>query len=313
MIEDCRKILTKHAREWSLPGEGKWQAIVSNNYQPNYSTLALFWFHNGDTFPNVVTKVFQRSDIPGREMQSLRELHALAPPMVPRPLHFGPVNESWALWMEGVAGWPFDPLQHTSPAHLASIVDMVASIHAAVSRQGAAAPDRHDRMVVEPLHALLQFGQAESVRRGCERLRERCSKSWLAALPSVPQHGDCVTNNLLLHKKQWRLVDWENYGLIDLPFFDILVFAVSLLRGQGDTPECWDEAAARQVPELLRRYAQAAGQPDCDVASLLPLSLANWFQLQLLDGRRAFAGRMYQMLQHYFENATVWEKTFLKA
>jgi hypothetical protein len=311
MINRCRSVLKQNARQWNITERGDWRVLLINNYQPNYSTLSLFWFQMDDQFPSVVTKVFGDPKIPTREFEHLKEVHAVAPALVPRPLHVGQAGGSWMLWMEGKPGWPFRPRKDSSSARLGSVVDALVSIHRSVQR-GPGTGDRHRRMVSEPLNTLQQFGRAPSVREGCGRLAARCTEQWLGSLAVIPQHGDFFLNNLLFHRNQCCLLDWESYGAIDLPFYDLLTFLISLLRGAGEAPESWSPSLIRQVPGLIHRYASGLGGDMPDVSVLLPLTLANWFHLQWVDGRREFTGRMYRTIEHYFEHADLWEEVFLR-
>ncbi len=308
MIGYCRDVLRQRAGEWNIPDGGDWRVLLSNNYQPNYSTAALFWFQKGAEFPSVVTKIFGTPEIPAREFENLKEVHAMAPALVPRPLHLGRGRDRWMLWMEGMPGRPCQR-KDSSPAQLEAAVDALLSIHGSKARKPAQA-DRHRRMVLEPLHSLEQFGQAAPVRAGCSRLATLCSQEWLGSVPVIPQHGDFCANNLLLYRNQWRFLDWENYGAIDLPFYDLFTFLVSLLRSGGPTPGSWDPSLIAQVGGLIDRYARGLGAEFPDVSRFLPLALANWFHLHWVDGRREFTARTYTMMQHYFEHEDLWEEVF---
>jgi hypothetical protein len=311
MIGQCRNVLGQNAQQWNIPEHGDWRALLINNYQPNYSTLSLFWFCNGAEFPSVVTKIFGAPDIPRQEFENLKDVYVAAPTLVPRPLHFGPNGEFWMLWMEGMPGWPFQPRKDSSSVRLGSVMDALVSIHCRVRREHAEG-DRHRRMVVEPLNTIAQFGQEESVRAGCERLATRCTEQWLGSLAIIPQHGDFFVSNLLLYRNKWSFLDWESYGAIDLPFYDVFTFLISLLLEGGEGPEYWSSSLVEKVKGLIRRYARGLGGDFPDLSLLLPLTLANWFHLQWLDGRSAFTARMYRTIGHYFEHVDQWEEVFLE-
>ena len=295
------------------PNGGEWSFLLHNNYQPHYSTLNLLWFHDGSEFPQVVTKLYRQPEVLQREFQNLTQAHACVPALVPKPLHFGQQQEFWTLWMEGVPGWRIHT-EDQSPAMLRSMVDMVASMHGALRvREGRVDPDRYRRMVTEPLATLAQFGQAASVQAGCAALAARISADWVQALPIIPQHGDLFLSNVLSSRGQWRVVDWETFGVIDFPFYDVFTLLLSVLRAEGETPEQWQGPLVKQAPALTASYAQALGLSLADVPLFLPLTLANWFHLQWADGRKEFADRMYATIQHYFEHPEAWERSFLAA
>jgi hypothetical protein len=129
----------------------------------------------------------------------------------------------------------------------------------------------------------------------------------------IPQHGDLFLGNLIGGAGSWRVVDWETFGAVDLPFYDLFTLLLSLLRSTGDTPEHWDPALARKVPQVIAFYAQQLNLSVADIPLLLPLSLANWFYIHWIDGRQKFTATMCKMLQHYFDNTPMWETVFAPA
>jgi hypothetical protein len=310
LIEYCRKVLIQNAGQWNIPTGAEWRVLVSNNYQPNYGTLALFWFHNGAEFPQAVTKVFRSPEIPAREFESLKKVHAVAPSLVPRPFHVGEGREFWMLWMEGVEGQQFRAKRDASAARLGSVIEALMSIHR-TAKAATPAPERLRRLVLDPLAALEQFGQAESVRTACARLRAQCSNDWVTSLPVIPQHGDFFINNLFLHREQLRVLDWESYGIVDLPFYDLFTFLISLL-GWEAVPGKWDAKVAGQLPGLIEQYSSGLGLARPDVSVFLPLCLANSFHLHWIDGRRDFSTRMYQLVCDYLEHAERWQEMFCR-
>lgn len=312
MMSEWQAYLEARAEEWQLPTQGKWSVLFNNNYHPHCSTFNLFWFHNGSEFPRVVTKIFHAPEIPKREFDNLCRVYACAPDWIPRPLHFAVWGQYWMLWMEGVPGWQLRLDGGCRPSVLRSITAMVAAIHCgARKRDGEADPERHHLMVSEPLRAVAEFGGSAAVRTGCDRLAGQVSPRWIESLPVIPQHGDLFVSNVLSHRGRWHVIDWESFGAIDLPFYDLLTLLLSLLRGEGATPDKWKRSVVRQVPALIECYARAVGLCAADVMLLLPLTLANWFHLQWNDGRKEFAGFMYQTLEHYFEEPNTWEKVFV--
>jgi aminoglycoside phosphotransferase (APT) family kinase protein len=311
MIGAWKNILLENAAEWRLPAGGEWNFLVHNNYHPHGSYLNILWFHNGGQFPRVVVKCSSDAAEVKREFENARLAHQCAPDVVPAPLHVGHQGELWGFWMEGVPGSVLRTAGGLAPRVSHSLADMVASLHSAVRREGRPDPDRYRRMVQEPLAAVARFGSSASVLAGCSRLAAEVSPQWVASLPSIPQHGDLYAGNILSHRDRWYIVDWENFGQIDLPFFDLLTLFYSLLRDSGKTPETWDPDLMDHLPSLIRAYAQRLGLSTGDISLLLPLTLANWFNLHLKQNRKAFTEDMYQAIQTYFETPQPWERAFL--
>jgi aminoglycoside phosphotransferase (APT) family kinase protein len=310
VIGEWKSFLLDRAEDWQLPTTGKWSAFVHNNYHPHCSNVNLMWFHMSDEFPRIVTKLYREPDILKREFENLSEIHARAPRWVPRPLHFGFQGGFWAMWMSGVPGYRFRGGGKYSPETLRSMAEAVAGIHAATRKTEVPDPDRYRRIVSEPLQSLGRFGASVAVRAGCAELEARVSADSVNAFPVVPQHGDLFSGNLLSHAGKWYVVDWESFGKIDLPFYDLLTLLVSLLLEEGRRPEQWNVTLVKQIPALISAYARGLGVAVANVHLMLPLTLANWFHMQWSDGRKEFAEMMYKAIEHYFERPAVWENVF---
>jgi Ser/Thr protein kinase RdoA (MazF antagonist) len=311
MINRWQMFLRERAGEWGLPSSGEWNFLFNNNYHPHYSTVNLFWFHNGEKFPRLVTKVFPEPKVPNREFVNLQQAHGYAPDCVPRPLHVERDGSFWLLWIEGVPGYRFRAEDGCSPATLRSLVQMVTRIHQG-GRRPEARPDpgRYRRMVTEPIGTVMSFGPSALIRAGCAGLLSRISPDWLDSLPVIPQHGDLFVSNVLSCEGRWSVVDWESLGFVDLPFYDLITFLLSLLRARGELPSQWNRSLVAQIPSLMDSYGRALGIPTAHLPLLLPLTLVNWFHLQWSDGREQFTKLMYKAIGDYFERQELWEQVF---
>jgi aminoglycoside phosphotransferase (APT) family kinase protein len=306
-----KQFLVQRAEEWSLPSSGDWKVLAHNNYHPACSNLNLLWFHGDDAYPRIVTKMCRDDAALKAEFDSLRKVHERAAPWVPRPFHFGIQGSYWGLWMEGMPGCRLQAADAGSPSILSAAVKMLAGVHNRLKESGPADPKRHTNRVSEPLRLLEGFGQSAVVRSACSELERRSSPEWLAAWPIIPQHGDLCVGNVIYLREQWSIVDWETFGIVDLPFYDLFTLLFSLLRSGGVTPDKWDASLVRQIPEAVACYAALTGLPTAGLSVLLPLSLVNWFHVQWMYGRRAFLDLMYLTMEHYFSNVDEWERIFL--
>jgi Ser/Thr protein kinase RdoA (MazF antagonist) len=312
MMNSWKSLLLDRAEEWGVPTGKNWKLLLSNNYQPQYSTLALLWFHGRSEFPSVVAKLFREPEIPHREFANLSEVHARAPQFTPRPLRLEQHDAFWILWLRGVPGYPLKSERSPSSATFLGLADMVTSLHRAVQTRVAFGDEsRYRRMVLEPLQSLAGFGKAESIQADCSRIEEQTSQSWLDALPTIPQHGDLHCGNVLRCRDEWHIVDWETYGIVDLPYYDLVTLLLSLLELRSSSPAEWDPFAAQQVRGVAATYARAFRLSREDLSRLLPLILANWFRIQWSDGRQRFVRDMYPIIRHYFANRKQWEDALL--
>jgi Ser/Thr protein kinase RdoA (MazF antagonist) len=212
------------------------------------------------------------------------------------------------LWMEGVPG---GRARERTPRQLRAMVEAVAGMHRAMRRSIlSSVGERRRQLVSAPLETLAQYGDSAAVRQGCAGLAAKATDVWLDTIPVIPQHGDLFVDNLLTDGKSWHVVDWESFGSIDLPSYDLFTLLLSVLGVEGETPDGWKRDLAAEIPGLVANYVNWLELNRPDIGVLLPLSLANWFHLQWSDGRVEFAARMYRKIQHYFERPEQWNRVF---
>jgi aminoglycoside phosphotransferase (APT) family kinase protein len=309
MIGRLKSCLLDRAAEWGLPQSEKWSFLFYNNYHPHCSDMDILWFLNTEKYPRVVTKISREPERPGREFANLRQVHAAAPKWTPRPLDYCAEGSFWTLWMEGVPGTRFGG-RPTSDV-LRPMVETIAGIHRALSAPPERAQtDRFRDAVAEPLRILSEFG-ASPVPEGCRRLLAAAGAERLESLPVIPQHGDLYDGNLLRHPGGWYVVDWESFGMVDLPAYDLYTLLLSLLLADGATCRQWRPELVAQISGLVKLYGERLGLAEAELATMLPLTLANWFYVQWRDGRASFLKRMYPTIADYFENRERWETVFL--
>lgn len=312
MIASWKSFLLQRSREWGLPGGEDWHYLLHNNYQPHYSNMNLIWFYGRERSPRLITKVFREPRIVKREFENLCYVHGKIPHLVPQPLYFGVTEQFWTLWMRGVPGSRFRASDACSPAVLRSLSDTVTSMHLAMRKaRSACSADRYERVMAQPLLGLASFGEAQAVRESCRSLLTQIPDRWIDGLPVIPQHGDLFLGNLLSDRGRWYVLDWETYGITDLPIYDLVTLVISVLLTQGTAAEHWPVATTKQVRNLIDTYSRQFGLSRQDIGFLLPLSLANWFHLQWEDGRKEFTERMYRVIDQYFSHKQAWEQAIL--
>jgi hypothetical protein len=309
MIEDWKRVLSTRAAEWGLPAVGEWNVLFHNNYHPSVSTINLLWFHRDERFPRAVTKMNRDRDALTREFDNLQALYRLAPRHVPRPLHLGEADGFGMLWMEGVPGYCIPPGGRYSASSLARSVDVLASIHRAVNKGvETSGADRHARMVAAPVASVLRHETSRAVREGCLALLETATPEWLTTLPVIPQHGDLYLDNVFCYRDERHIIDWEDFGAIDLPYYDLLTLLHSFLRASANEPEHWDARLKKQIPPLIERYARGASAPAPAIGVFLPITLVNRYHYHWAQGHAV--STIYADIEHYFEHTAYWQDVF---
>lgn len=304
MIGEWKAVLSSHALQWNLPAEGRWKFFVHNNYQPNYSGVNIFWFHNEGRDPLVVTKVFPESSLANQEFRNLIDAHDCAPGEVPKPYGLFEHRQLWALWMSGISGSRLTS-KLLSDSVVDRLCDTLVTIQKGVAARRSAIPSRYKESICAPLEFAAK--RSAAIAEECHRTLAAYAKRTLVGTPALPQHGDFYSGNLIIDEnKRLGIVDWELFGNLDLPFYDIVRFLFSLDTAWA--PDRWNVAVQWYARRLIARYANALRTDVQEFASLLPLLLANWHYRQPLPEGKALALRA---LEDYFTRSAEWERTLL--
>lgn len=304
MISDWKALLERNSAEWGVSESREaWSFLLHNNYQPHYSNLHVLWFRK-DRYPVVVTKVFPERVLPEQEFLNLKEAYACAPEWVPRPFGLYEQGRFWTLWMSAAPGRRLLPGDLSETA-VDRFCDGLATIHNRIAARRSPNSRRFDDCVREPLEAATQKCVGTELSGECIRLRAKYTESWLGSLRPLPQHGDLYGGNVIVDGPQWRILDWETLGRVDLPFYDLLCFLFSI---ETAMPRHWGAALRQYAARSIARYSAACGCKLQDFTFLLPLLLANRAHMLLSTERKAKA---IAALQDYFRCPLEWERSLI--
>lgn len=201
------------------------------------------------------------------------------------------------------------PAAH-SRAQLLSLVDTIASMHNTFSTfPSEQASTRRDRLVSEPIDAIVNFRRSRRVEEVCKRVATVFTPERVNAIPTMPQHGDLYPGNVLVEGSTFHFIDWDRFAEIDLPMHDFVTLMISILDPLGTTPQKWT-GSIPWLPTLQRRYAETVGLSAAITADLLPLSLINAFYCAWREGRLKAAERAYEIFDSYCCCEQQWVQSF---
>ena len=141
-----------------------------------------------------------------------------------------------------------------------------------------------EREILETLKELESRSIASQLRLAAlySRIREQLHGLARLGLPSVPQHGDFALGNVLVRRGGGVVVvDWEDFGAVRLPGYD-LVALFATLPGR----DVLRDAGLRQLlSDSLRRYAMRLKVDERWLPVLVPLHLTRFFLACEAKGR----------------------------
>lgn len=243
--------------------------LVLTNASKINRRVAVFVFESGESEPRVMVKVSltEKDAATSRaEYRALVSLHGLVPEDVtrtmPRPLGFAPVDPEVSLFAEtAISGsLPLLPRMTRGTSILgAALIRRHTHMVLNWSRRLAESTTRDDMVVRtrDLIDVVDRFSEAfpttQATRHALDVFRDRISTADLQE-KTCWQHGDVSPGNVLIHKGQARLTDWEHANGRSEPWRDAAQIPSTLyLRASAGDPEAnATEVAARSLGSSSR-------------------------------------------------------------
>ena len=240
-------------------------------------SLAVSVFASKQQFFQVKASEF--SDLRGQYERYCRASHDF-PSFVPRPLGYR-ARDGWSIMVsEGVQHTPVHAGGSRSGRKIESTLFDPALKFFKVGAQHAApnAPGSHGELFGELARHFHATPFADIAARAIQSARSLGADSW----GRLPQHGDFVINNLGHSSRGLVVFDWEDYGQIELPGFDIFTLVLSLLPDSADglRSVMGSSVADRHLDFFIDRACSLQGIDRSVFGRLIPLYLVVFLYLK---------------------------------
>lgn len=234
----------------------------------------------------------------------LRERHALEtiePHLigrVPKLLVFEERSGTYVLVMEGVAH------KRLTAARIEANYDKI-SIGLREILQFDLSWERRQGNAFETIVSRLSQLPNSIAREKINKYIESVDFSWAEKLPSVPQHCDFAFTNLGIRSDTNTLVvfDWEDYGILDFPGFDVAVLITSFFN--FDSEKIFNFLAGKEVIPFSRLVDECFVTFKMDrknFRDLYPVYLCLFLELKTsLEYEESTAERISKTLVKYCE------------
>lgn len=197
-----------------------------NNFGPVASTQTisstlLMMFSAGMRDPAVVIKLCKEVMVVKREFENLHAVQDRVRDLSPTPLFFDTIDSFGVLAMKAVPG-RYISTWNERVDRLPALVDRLISFHRSV-QLGYMDQDQSLRCFREPFETIGKLGRDSKVEAACARMGEVLSHALKGtSLPRILQHGDFCFNNILIQGDHVSVVDWEDFGEVSLPGYDLV-------------------------------------------------------------------------------------------
>jgi hypothetical protein len=246
--------------------------------------------------PFFVVKVRVRKSL-DREFLGLRAGHEAMPRHVPRPLGLTTRHAHEVLVIEGV---PHQPLVRRHGRHWHPLFerDMGALLATGAQRFCASPTDS----TLDPREALDEAATMIDWS-GWQAYRDHVDPV-IARLPRVLQHGDLALNNIAIAGDGLVFFDWEDWGQVALPGFDLAVALLSL-HDFGASNLSASLRAPTMEARLALRWSEQFDFPPAIFSDLMPAYLSLFVKMKRFYGyHAAVPARAVAALREWIDQAS---------
>lgn len=201
--------------------------LIYNNFDPIAGNLLLFIFSEGEKHPGIVIKISKIGENIKNEYENQRDLWKKLHFFIPEPLLFREIDSCGVIAMKVVRGNHLSRISMNSDL-LSSLVDKMIFFHKKVQK-GKIAPALLHSQINNTLKSIEHKNSNDQlVSFFSETLKQLHRKLKFKGIPRIPQHGDFLVNNILHNFDEICILDWEDFGRINIPGYDLYCLLLDL-------------------------------------------------------------------------------------
>lgn len=262
--------------EWCQPPA---QVFMYNNCDSSNSSILLIIFARGMKHPGVVVKLCRRIMIGKREYENLCAVQDRIRHLSPVPLFFDTIDSFGVLGMSALPGNRISTWDERVD-RLPALVDRLISFHRSV-HLGNMDEDHSVRCFREPFEAVRKLKGYTEIVATFGRMGEALTPLFQkTSLPRLPQHGDFYFDNILIDGERISVVDWEDFGEIFLPGYDLFCLLLNFydpLDRQEGKRFFEDSCLGAAMRKGIEVYFRAFGLPPDLAGGILAFTLIQQF------------------------------------
>jgi len=283
------------------------QVLMYNNFGPadvegTLISVLLFLFQKKDRQPSVVIKLNQDMNAHCREYEALCTIQRVMNGLAPAPL-FSESYGDWgiigmsSLYGKCLSGW--DERVNVLPI----VGDRLLSCH--LRLRGAMQEITHF-LSSEQVQKILKTvnGSPALLNQAVDVWASVCSGLTNLSLPCIAQQGDFCFPNILFHGKNIFFLDWEDFGEITIPGYDLFCLLLSFYfpnEGQQAKRFFQDRVFLKHARQCVDRYFRGIGIPKELARKLFEFTLIQQF-LSSYQKKRLSTELFAQRLMEYLKD-----------
>ncbi len=288
------------------------QFLIYNNFDPVISSMLLFLFSAGEKSPGVVIKICKTAGIIKKEYGNLRILKNQLNSLVPEPLFFNRIDSFEVMAMEMVKGNHLDNLSVKSNL-LSLIVDKMIIFHKTVQK-GNLEHNQLNELINQSLNSINSKDKNSPLRSFYSNIIKELSENFdHFNFPKIPQHGDFFISNILFNSNGIYILDWEDFGQICIPGYDLYFLLLDLFANERFLAERLPHKIMKiknSIKDNIKKYFESFSIPLKYSRFIFIITLLKQFEYSYRLGRSSIY-YFWNRLMSYAENTEKYDHLFV--
>jgi thiamine kinase-like enzyme len=193
----------------------------------NHVTANFVIFEKGAPQPRLLLKVTRNTSL-SKEYKNLTVINQLCPDITPKPYGFHEVNGYFVLIEDFIVGKKIFRFRRRMQL-IDQAFDALIKLHKTLRGEDFILDDaQFDKLLRSPVQEFNAQNTSTIFTSQCDRLLRILENYKNTLFPRIPQHGDFSFVNVLFERQGVKIIDWEDFGEIILPLYDVFTLINSL-------------------------------------------------------------------------------------
>ena len=259
------------------------RVFLYNNYDLTEGSILLFLFKHSATAPFSVLKLSRNKTILFREYENLKLIRNIYPTIATVPLFFDEIEEFYVLCTE--------PLNAYRVTGYRAQFKKLRLVTARLSKLHHLLQSQTGTTTIQPAEYLTPFSGLYDTDLPVaiadyynDLAMEHVGKIESMPVRRIPQHGDLYFDNILAMGSQVYFLDWEDFGEVNMPGYDLFSLVLDLCDVQNKMADVVAESID-DVARCTRDYFPILEIPAGVVGALVVYTLVQQYYRSWIQGR----------------------------
>lgn len=277
-------------------------SLIINYRIPSIRRYTSLCFNKSSKEPQIIMKFSENREILENEYKNLCEIHFKLNSYAPKPVFFKQLNDLYVLGINYIKGEKLDNIKLNNKI-IDRIIFSLADFHKKICKGKICISNMKISNFYEYFCSICKEDAGRKlIESTFTKILMRLEEIKDVQFPNIIQHGDFTNDNILVTKREIFLLDWENFNMINIPFFDLVTFFISLnsrFEPNSSNIHPYGSEFINSFRRNLAIYCDFMLIPFEYIRYFFPASLLIFYQLNYIQKRYPLANLLLEWMKYY--------------